>query len=97
MRNLLSLQSPSKSEASLAVYNMYSTWLFHAFLYPSLPLQMYNRVWMDTQQWPARARGRESSNTSMANGSHVIVSSLNRTMYFTHKLITKLGQTEINI
>lgn len=31
--------SVSKNHKSLK-----HTWLFHAFLYPSLPLQMYNRV-----------------------------------------------------
>ena len=41
------------------------TWLFQAFRYPSRPDQIQSRVWMETAQWPARARGIASSNTSI--------------------------------
>lgn len=52
------------------------TWLFQAFLYPSLPDHTKRRVWMPTEQWPALARGICSSNLSIRTSSHPMVSEI---------------------
>lgn len=69
--------------------SLQQTWLFHAFRYPSRPLQIYIRVFTVTAQCPARARGTLSSEDSWPSSSQVFVSRSNSAQFLRKQRIDK--------
>ena len=73
----ISLYNRPKQKSCSDIILDQPTWLFHAFRYPSRPLQMYMRVLTVTAQCPARARGTFSSEHSWPRSSQALVSTIN--------------------